>query len=83
LRSQLESPKIVISVKNFDVVEETDNHRVLIRVILKIYNEHRVATKLQSMGLAVRGTPTGRIEHSGVPATVPQETVAYGFPLDT
>lgn len=83
LRLQLESPKIVISIKGFEVVEETQNHRVLIRVILKIYNEHRIATRLQSIGLSVRGTPTGRIEHSGVPATVPRETVTYGFPIDT
>ena len=51
--------------------------------MLKIYNEHRVATKLQSIGLAVRGTPTGRIEHSGIPTELPQQTIEYGFPVDT
>jgi hypothetical protein len=83
LRSQLDIPKLLISIKRFEVIEETDSHRVLIRVILKIYNEHRVATKLQSIGLAVRGTPTGRPEHSGVPTELPQQTIEYGFPVDT
>jgi hypothetical protein len=98
-RQQLETPKIVVSVASFEVFEEVadsepgqigklvhgTNNRILIRVHLKIVNEHRVPTNIQRLGIAVRGAPTGRMEHAGAPAEFPQAIqgrIEFGFPVD-
>jgi predicted nucleotide-binding protein len=98
-RTQLATPKLVISIIEFRAAEEkyydTDsvfarmgsppNTRILIRVNLRIINEHRQPTNVQSVGLAIRGAPDSRVEHSGIPLQFPdalRAPIHFALPIE-
>jgi hypothetical protein len=95
---QLETPKITVSVVGFEAYEEKSdepltqterllypsNNRILIRVGLKISNEHRAPTNIQSIGISVSGSVGGRIDRTAAPDSFPEnirQPIQYGFPL--
>lgn len=98
-RKQLETPKIVLSIFHFDVYEEVakgppspnerliygTNNRILLRVHLKLSNAHRVETNIQSIGLAIRGTPNGKLINGGPPTEFPEilrQPIKFGLLID-
>lgn len=98
-RKQLATPKLVISIIDFRMTEEKyydtesvfarigspPNTRILVRVQLRITNEHRQPTNVQCVGLAIRGAPEGRVEHSGKPLQFPEALrtpIHYALPVE-
>lgn len=102
LNSQLVIPKLVPVVTRFEVLERQGdpplagnvgflvglytNNFVMIRVHLKISNEHRIATRIGSFGIAVFETSSmdsGKL--FGVPTVIPEQMlqpIHFGLPLE-